>query len=54
MQKLTAVQPGSRVYALDLGKDFVPQGSMDQLYKHCGLDGESVAAYIQEVLSNEN
>ena len=52
-QELAAVCPGCRVYSKDLGQDFVPQGSMDQLYKHCGLDGESMAEYIQEVLSNE-
>jgi 1-deoxy-D-xylulose-5-phosphate synthase len=38
------------VYCKDLGPNFVPHGSMDQLYKHCGLDAQSIAEYAQEVL----
>ena len=43
--------PGIRVYGMDLGENFVPHGSVKELYKHCGLDETSVAAYTKEVLS---
>ena len=39
-----------RIYSRDLGPDFVPHGSVNKLYEHCGLDARSVAEYIQEVL----
>ena len=42
--------PGCRVEGMDLGKDFVPHGSQKKLYEHCGLDAESIAAYVEEVL----
>ena len=38
------------VYGKDLGPDFVPHGSLDKLYAHCGLDANSIAEYIREVL----
>jgi hypothetical protein len=31
----------------------VPHGSCDQLYRHCGLDAQSVAKKILEVHSHE-
>ena len=42
------------VYHRNLGSNFVPHGSVNQLYEHCGLDQKSVAEYILEVLRNEN
>ena len=39
-----------RVFSRDLGASFVPHGSVNKLYEHCGLDAASVAEYIQEVL----
>ena len=39
-----------RIYSRDLGPDFVPHGSVNKLYEHCGLDETSIAEYIQEVL----
>ena len=39
-----------RVFSRDLGSSFVPHGSVNKLYEHCGLDAASVAEYIQEVL----
>ena len=42
--------PQIRVFSRDLGKNFVPHGSVNKLYEHCGLDAQSVAEYIQEVL----
>lgn len=42
-----------RVTGMDLGEDYVPHGSCDQLYRHCGLDAQSVAKKILEVHSHE-
>ena len=43
-----------RVHALDLGKDFVPHGHISCLYKQTGLDSDSIADYMHEVLRYEN
>ena len=48
--KLGPIDPSLRVYSRDLGANFVPHGSVNELYEHCGLDPKSVAEYIQEVL----
>ena len=44
----------SKVHALDLGNQFVPHGQMSDLYRHTGLDSDSITNYICEVLRNEN
>lgn len=46
--------PGRNIYGKDLGSDYIPHGSVDSLYKAYGLDGASVAEYVQEVLKVEN
>lgn len=38
------------VYGIDLGHRFVTHGSVPELYKYCGLDGQSVADFVLEVL----
>jgi len=38
------------VTGIDLGGDFVTHGSVKELYKLCGLDAESIAAFTKEVL----
>ena len=48
--KIGQLDPEIRVFSRDLGDGFVPHGSVNQLYEHCGLDEKSVAEYIQEVL----
>jgi 1-deoxy-D-xylulose-5-phosphate synthase len=40
-------------HTLDLGNKYITHGSMEQLYKHTGLDGCSVAEFILEVLKIE-
>ena len=45
------LQPGCRFAGIDLGRDFVPHGSLKELYRHCGLDAEAIANYTKEVLS---
>ena len=45
---------GCRFAKVDLGKRYITHGAVDALYAYCGLDGESIANYIQEVLKVEN
>ena len=42
------------VAGIDLGEGFIPHGSTAQLYRHCGLDAESIANSILEVCQSEN
>ena len=44
----------NKVYCKDLGEGFVTHGTVAQLHKQTGLDPESIAQYVQEVLKNEN
>ena len=39
---------------LDLGRRFATHGSIDALYRYYGLDAESIAAHVREVLADEN
>ncbi len=38
------------VHGIDLGHRYVTHGSMEELYRHYGLDGNSVADFVLEVL----
>ena len=49
--ELRKVNPECRVEGLDLGKGFVPHGSQQKLYEHCGLDPQSIADFTKEMLS---
>lgn len=51
---LTLRMDSCSVYGMDLGNAYVTHGSADALYRHYGLDGRSVANYVQEALKNEN
>lgn len=42
--------PDCRVDGIDLGKRFIPHGSVQKLYEYCGLDGQSIADYTKELL----
>lgn len=48
------LDPDCRFAGMDLGRDFVPHGSTNELYRHCGLDAVSIAEYAKEMLSREN
>ncbi|MDO5546676.1 MAG: 1-deoxy-D-xylulose-5-phosphate synthase [Eubacteriales bacterium] len=48
---LAKLCPECRVDGIDLGQDFVPHGSLKELYERCGLDASSIAAYTREVLA---
>ena len=41
-------------YVKNLGGVFIPHGDMNALYRHCGLDSQSIAKFVQEVCSREN
>ncbi len=45
---------GLTIWGRDLGEEFVPHGSKEELYRHCGLDAQSIAAFVKEALSHEN
>lgn len=47
--ELRKLCPDCRVDGVDLGADFVTHGSTKELYRHYGLDGESIANYTQGV-----
>ena len=49
--ELHQLQPACRLSGMDLGKGFVPHGSLKELQRHCGLDAASIADYTKEVLS---
>ncbi len=46
--------PECQVYSRDLGQGFVTHGNLNVLYRHCGLDGQSLKDYVMEVIRNEN
>ena len=48
--ELQKIVPECRVDGIDLGWAFVPHGSNQKLYEHCGLDGASIAAFTREAL----
>ena len=49
--ELRRMCPDCRADGIDLGRDFVPHGSVKELYQHCGLDAQAIADYTKEVLS---
>lgn len=49
--ELETLCPGCRVLGRDLGRQFVPHGAVNQLYRLCGLDSQSLADFVKEVLS---
>ena len=48
---LARLCPHCRIDGIDLGNDFIPHGSLKELYERCGLDAASIAAYAREVLA---
>ncbi len=49
--ELGRICPDCLVEGVDLGRDFVPHGSQKELYRFCGLDGESIANRGKEMLA---
>lgn len=46
--------PGCRVDGIDLGNQFVTHGSLEDLYRHCGMDSQSIADFTRKVIAREN
>ena len=46
--------PNHHIVCVDLRGEFVTHGSIARLYQQYGLDGESIAQKVKEVLENEN
>ncbi len=51
--ELKVCRPDVRIFGMDLGKGFVPHGSIKELYQYCGLDELSIAKFVKEALSHE-
>jgi len=49
--ELRGMDPGCLLAGMDLGKRFIPHGSLKELHRHCGLDAAAIADYTKEVLS---
>lgn len=45
---------GCRIHGIDLGPGFIPHGDTASLYRQTGIDGDSIADYVREVLRNED
>lgn len=52
--ELSCRNPKIKTVVKDLGHGYVTHGNIQTLYRHYGLDGVSIADYVQEVLQNEN
>ena len=48
---LARLCPDCRVDGIDLGQDFVPHGTLKELYERCGLDAVSISEFTREVLA---
>ena len=52
--ELNHLKLGIQVDGIDLGHQFITHGDMNSLYRHYGLDAESIANFVQEVRPHEN
>ena len=43
-----------KIYGIDLGHRYITHGAMNDLYRHYGLDADSIAKFVQEVVHLEN
>ncbi len=53
VQKLSAGNPARKIQCMDLGDKFVPHGTVQKLYVHCHLDGQSIADKVWEESGHE-
>ena len=47
---LAEYAPQCHVHGVDLGSDFVPHGDLPTLYRRAGMDADSLANLVREVL----
>ena len=43
-----AAHRSERTDLLNTGDRFLPHGGVNELYRHCGIDAEGIAAYIMK------
>ena len=43
-----AAPRSERTDLLNTGDRFLPHGGVNELYRHCGIDAEGIAAYIMK------
>ena len=53
-EELSWMLKDRKVYGIDLGRQYVTHGAMNDLYRHYGLDADSIAKFVQEVVHLEN
>lgn len=53
-KEIRDVFPTCPVFVRSLGNQYVPHGDLMSLYRHCGLDGESIAVAVKEEMNREN
>ena len=53
-RSLSALKSDCKVIGMDLGSGYVTHGSVKELYKHCGLDANSIVKRVLEVRQSEN
>ena len=46
-------RPDLQIDGTDLGSRFVTHGSLDALYRHCGLDADAMSNFVEEVRQDE-
>ena len=52
--QLQKLRPDCAFFSIDLGNQYVPHGSLDALYEHCGLSADRIKNFVMEVCSREN
>ncbi len=52
--ELQKIRPDCSFDSIDLGNRYVPHGSLDALYTHCGLSADAIKNFVMEVCSREN
>ena len=52
--ELQKLRPDCTVKNIDLGNQYIPHGSLNALYDHCGLSPERIMSFVVEVCSGEN
>ena len=50
---LRSLRKDITIHKIDLGSEYVPQGSVDILYEQYGLSAQKIADFVQEAI-NEN
>ena len=52
-RRMQQLYPDAKIHTCDLGCEYVPHGSMTDLYRHAGLDASALAKRMMEVCNGE-